>query len=179
MSTINPPRARQRGTPLRRPRSVTLVGFFLLLYGLALLGVAGLFTALFLWPESLRFEIPQVREILASISRTDAVLLGGQVLIGVFLLIGGVGLLQLRAWAWLMSIIGLGVHLLILLIDYWRSEPIYWGMLVSALLCFLLNLREVKQTLGLIDNPTDTTRPHDAWQAPSDAPEHRSLSRRS
>lgn len=164
---------------MRRPRSVTLVGIFLLLYGLALLAVAGLFTALFLWPESLRVEIEQVRDVLASISRTDAVLLGGQVLIGVCLLIGGVALLQLRAWAWLMSIIGLGVHLLILLIDYWRGEPIYWGMLASALLCFLLNLREVKQSLGLIDNPTENTRPHDAWGEPNDASDHRSLSRKS
>lgn len=163
---------------MRRPRSITLVGILLVLYGLALMATAGLVTLLSLWPEALQVEIAQLRELIDQVSRLDVVLLGGQVLIGLIMLVGGIGLLQLRGWAWLMAIIGLGVHLLILLIDYWRREPIYWAMLASGLLCFLLNLREVKQTLGLIEDPNDNTRLHDTWEEPADAREHRSLLRR-
>jgi hypothetical protein len=43
------------------------------------------------------------------------------------------------------------------------------------MLCFLLNLREVKQTLGLIDDPNDNTRLQDTWEEPSTAGEQRSL----
>ncbi|MBK9941392.1 MAG: hypothetical protein IPP13_07205 [Kouleothrix sp.] len=163
---------------MKRPRSITLVGILLVLYGLALIAIAGLFVVVLLWPDLLQIERAEVRALLAQIGELDAVLLGGQLLIGMCMLIGGIGLLQLRGWAWLMSIIGLGVHLLILLIDYWRREPLYWAMLFSAMLCFLLNLREVKQTLGLIDDPNENTRLHDTWGEPADAREHRSLLRR-
>lgn len=160
---------------MRRPRSVTIVSILLLLYGLLLLAIAGLFAVLLLWPEVIEIERAEIRSLLTELSQLDVVLLGGNVLIGLFLLIGGVGLLRLRGWAWLLAIIGLGVHLLILLIDYWRGEPTYFMMLASALLCFFLNLREIKQTLGLIDDPGDNTRPHDTWEATADAPESRSL----
>ncbi|HNP73020.1 MAG TPA: hypothetical protein PLO33_17930 [Kouleothrix sp.] len=163
---------------MRRPRSITLVGVLLVLYGLALMLTAGLVTLLALWPEALQLSQAQALSVLDQISRLDVVLLGGQVLIGLIMLTSGIGLLQLRGWAWLMAIIGLGVHLLILLIDYWRHDPMYWAMLISAMLCFLLNLREVKQTLGLIEDPNDNTRLHDTWEEPADAREHRSLLRR-
>ncbi len=167
-----------RGTPLRRPRSLTIVGTLLIIYGVTLMILGGLFSALLVWPETLQVSTAEVRDVLAQVRELDVVLLGGQVLIGLILLVGGVGVAQARGWAWLMAIIGLGVHLLILLIDYWRSEPIYWAMLASGLLCFLLNMREIKQALGLIDDPNDNTRPHDTWEEPEPAPEHRSLSRR-
>lgn len=166
---------RSEGLAIRRPRSLTLVGILLVLYGLALMLVGGLFGALMLWPEDLQLDPANLRALLQQVGEIDLVLLGGQVLIGLIMLIGGIGLLQVRGWAWLMAIIGLGVHLLILLIDYWRREPIYWAMLFSGLLCFLLNLREIKQTLGLIDDPNDNTRLHDTWEEPDAAREHRSL----
>lgn len=164
-----------KGTAPRRPRSLTLVSILLILYGLILMAVGGLFTALAIWPEVLRPNYTEAYTVLSQIGDLDFVLIGGQVLIGIIMLIGGFGLWRVRGWAWLMAIIGLGVHLLILLIDYWRGDPLYWAMLLSAMLCFLLNLREVKQTLGLIDDPNDNTRLQDTWEEPSAAGEQRSL----
>ncbi len=168
-----------RGTAQRRPRSLAIAGTLLIMYGVTLMILGGLFSALLVWPETLQVSTAELRDVLAQVRELDVVLLGGQALIGLILLIGGVGVAQARGWAWLMAIIGLGVHLLILLIDYWRGEPIYWAMLASGVLCFLLNLREIKQALGLIDDPNDNTRLHDTWEEPDGAHEHRSLSRRS
>ena len=160
---------------MRRPRSVTFVGILLGLYGLALIFLAGLVMLVILQPGVPDATPLALKDLLSQISNFDVVLLGGQVLMGGFMAIGGLGMLRVRGWGWLMAIIALGVHLLILLINYWRGTPSYWEMLFSATLIFLVNLQEVHQTLGLVDDPTESTHLHDAWQEPADGNESRSL----
>jgi len=160
---------------MRRPRSVTFVAILLVLYGLTLAFLVGLVVLVLVQPDALEIDQWTLRGILAQISDFDIVLLGGQLLMGLFMTVGGFGLLRMRGWAWLMAIIALGVHLLILLINYVRGTPSYWEMLFSATMIFLVNLQEVHQTLGLIDDPTESTHPHETWDEPSDAREQRSL----
>jgi hypothetical protein len=160
---------------MRRPRSVTFVGILLGLYGLALIFLAGLVMVVLLQPDVAGENPLALKNILSHISDFDVVLLGGQLLMGGFMTIGGIGVLRMRGWGWLMAIIALGVHLLILLINYVRGTPSYWEMLVSATMIFLVNLQEVHQTLGLVDDPTESTHQHDTWEEPSDAHEPRSL----
>ena len=160
---------------MRRPRSVTFVAILLVLYGLTLAFLVGLVVLVLVQPDALEIDQWTLRGILAQISDFDIVLLGGQLLMGLFMTVGGFGLLRMRGWAWLMAIIALGVHLLILLINYVGVTPSYWEMLFSATMIFLVNLQEVHQTLGLIDDPTESTHPHETWDEPSDAREQRSL----
>jgi hypothetical protein len=40
---------------------------------------------------------------------------------------------------------------------------------------FLVNLQEVHQTLGLVDDPTESTQTAETWEEPSDAHQPRSL----
>ena len=148
---------------MRRPRSVTFVGILLVLYGVTLVFLVGLVVLVLIQPDALEIDQWTLRGILAQISDFDIVLLGGQLLMGLFMTIGGFGVLRMRGWAWLMAIIALGVHLLILLINYVRGTPSYWEMLFSATMIFLVNLQEVHQTLGLIDDPTESTHPHEPW----------------
>lgn len=160
---------------MRRPRSVTFVGILLILYGLTLVILTGLVVLVILQPDALALDAWTLRGVLAQVSDFDVVLPGGQLLMGLFMTIGGIGVLRIRGWAWLIAIIALGVHLLILLINYVRGAPSYWEMLVSATMIFLVNLQEVHQTLGLVDDPTESTHPHETWSEPADARESRSL----
>jgi hypothetical protein len=169
------PNARPPKGTARRPRSVTFVGILLVLYGLTLVCLVGLVALVLVQPDAIEIDQWTLRGVLAEISDFDVVLLGGQLLMGVFMTLGGIGVLQMRGWAWLMAIIALGVHLLILLINYWRGTPSYWEMLFSATMIFLVNLQEVHQTLGLVDDPTESTHPHEAWGEPADTHESRSL----
>lgn len=166
----------------RRPRSVTLVGILLLLYGLLLSSVSAGVVVL-LWNPGVVDDItPISRAItvnLLSTNQFDLMILIDMLLIGIVMVVGGIGILRLRGWAWLMALIGLCVHLVVQIISYWRGQPSYWEMLLSAVMILLLNLREAQQALGLVDNPAETTSNADAlWEEPADANDTRSLASR-
>jgi hypothetical protein len=64
------------------------------------------------------------------------------------------GLLLLRAWAWLLAMALLGCELVIQLSNYFQGRPSYWAMLLSALLVLYLQQRPIREAFHLIPQET-------------------------
>lgn len=63
----------------------------------------------------------------------------------VLLAINIAGLLARQRWAWVLTMILIGISLLISIVDYFNDSPRYLNMLVAVAIVFYLNERSVQQ----------------------------------
>jgi hypothetical protein len=56
----------------------------------------------------------------------------------------GIGLWQLRPWAWIAAMLWAGVTMVTALLAYYRGEPQFTSMFLSVVAVFYLNSREVQ-----------------------------------
>jgi hypothetical protein len=132
---------------IRRPRSVTIAGWLIVLQGLGLLGVVG--TALVLrftgdgglLPAWMATRVPIGRQV-------DLVLALGQLVLVAAMLVSGYGVLRLRRWAWPLAMIVQGLNLALLLYEYARGLEPFVEMCAGAAIVFVLNQREVQRAFS-------------------------------
>lgn len=128
----------------------------MLAYSLVLIGTVSLVLVLYLsgGPE---WMLPSIVVRVERFRDIDLMLVAGQLLLGVFMLVGFVGIMRLQSWAWLMSMIVQGVNLAILLAEYVRGLPSFWQMFVGTALVFLLNQREVQRAFTVAQHRAEPT----------------------
>lgn len=123
------------------PRSILILGLLLIGKGLLLLAAFGLLVVVaiahrtdLLPPLAATLPLPSNRELVESTTFLT---------IGLFALLGGIGVLRLRGWGWLMATVGQGMSLTLALVAYSQGRPSYAQMLADVLLVLYLNQREV------------------------------------
>lgn len=137
-----------------RPRSVTITAWLQILYGVVIIATATI--GLVSLAEGDLLGGLLIERVLDLVGFGLALLIGRLVL-GVFMLIAGLGLLRLKSWAWLMAMIIQGLLLALLLLEYWNGTPLYAELLVSATLVFLLNQREVQRAVSVAQHRSEPT----------------------
>jgi hypothetical protein len=68
-----------------------------------------------------------------------------QAILGIAALAAGVGIIQVRPWAWHMAMALQGVILVVLLIEYFFGDHNYLDMLLAAIIALYLNWRPIRQ----------------------------------
>ena len=66
------------------------------------------------------------------------------ILLALIVLVLVVGLYRLRRWAWVGTMIFVGVGLTLGIIQYLRDQPLYGTMLLNVFIVFYLNQRDVQ-----------------------------------
>jgi hypothetical protein len=120
-----------------RPRAVTFVAGLSMVEGFVAAGLAALYVA----GWRLNGEGMQAATVTLLLDR--AALLG---ISGVSLLVAGVGLLRLSAWAWTLAMATQGLTLTVALYQYLSGNPDYLLMPLGVLAVLLLNRQEVRLT---------------------------------
>ncbi len=139
---------------MKRPLSVILVGALVLIQGLVFTAIWGLILSAFgtrYWgalPPKVVAELPDITlpELLLAVTNLVMGLVG---------LISGVGILRLRAWAGLMALIAQGMNLVAELVSYTRGEANYLNMLISVIIVFYLNQRDVRNAFSVAQHRED------------------------
>jgi hypothetical protein len=92
-------------------------------------------------PEEVRIGI--ARLLPEDVGDTTAVRVFSLVLAIIFLFVM-VGLWRLKRWAWVTTMIVVGIGLTLGIIQYLRDTPLYWTMLFNVFIVFYLNQRDVQ-----------------------------------
>lgn len=143
---------------MKRPLGVTILGVLTLLQGLTLIVLAVL--ALVFEITLLTGTIPLERiHVFAVLTPGDILSAVGLAVFGVLGLVSGIGILRLRAWAWLMGMLLQGVTLATLLIGYFQGYPSYFNMLLGAIIVFYLNQRTIRQAFDVAPRSTTVASP--------------------
>jgi hypothetical protein len=116
----------------KRPFGVLVL---ILLQMVSILGIALDITVVQIGQPSIYFGTVQ----------NPTLLLVFQILYILYLLVVAVGLWQLRRWAWFIIMVQLGLTMALGLWLYFLDTPFYLGMVVSVIMVFYLNQREVQQ----------------------------------
>jgi uncharacterized membrane protein (DUF2068 family) len=66
----------------------------------------------------------------------------------IILLAIAIGLWRLQQWAWFLLMIWVGIHLFFDLMDYFYGHNIHASMLISVIIVFYINQREVKKAFS-------------------------------
>ena len=132
-------------TRVRRPRAVSFVASLVLAEAVSVLILAGLGIAGLLAFE-MRGPTLAVERVLvdAPVRELGPVTAGGLVA-GLILVVAGVGLLRMHAWAWSLAVVVHGVTLADALAGYAVGRPQYALMATGSLVVLVLNQREVRQ----------------------------------
>lgn len=143
---------------MKRPLGVILLGIVILLVGLFLTAVSAF--ALFVTIAQVSGRLPPGWVFIGTFQTQDVFWITAQLALGIAALVSGVGLLLLRAWAWLLALALLGCELVIQLSNYFQGRPNYWAMLLSALLVLYLHQRPIRAAFHLA--PQETPLPSGA-----------------
>jgi hypothetical protein len=137
---------------MKRPFGVTLIGILLLVQGLFIVAQVVVLTI----PRSLSLPVVGRTTIaynLTGLTPSDwlaAAVLGT---LGIVITFSGIGILRLRAWAWLAAMALQGWTLAVLLFHYVTSgRSSYATMLLGVVIVFYLNSRTVRQTFDVVRN---------------------------
>jgi len=134
---------------IKRPRGVTIIGVLLFVQGL----VQAVAIALALAPliPSLAHALPPGITVAAHRpSNGDWIGFGTQAVVAVLSLVGGVGMLGLRPWAWVVAMLLEGYALTLYLWAYFTGRPRYLEMLIAAVIVFYLNTRAVRSVFDAV-----------------------------
>lgn len=130
---------------MRPKRAILVLGLLLVSKGILQLltfsTIFTIFTASNILPTRLEALLP-------TLTADDLLQATAYPVVGVFLLLGGVGIIRHRGWGWLLAMIGQGIDLMLGLVYYARGEPQYVQMLVDVLLVLYLNQRDVYLALA-------------------------------
>jgi hypothetical protein len=133
---------------MKRPFGVTVFALVIVLYGLLVAGIS--LYGLVLGVQYSRGNVqPELVAMMGRWPVTDLLAITVQLALGVFALVGGISMLRLRPWAWLLGMLLLGCELVIQLGNYVQGHPAYPIMCITALLVFYLNQRPIREAFNL------------------------------
>ena len=98
-------------------------------------------TTLVVDDDQVRFGLANLLPADSDLDRAATLLSVG---LAVALLIVVIGLWRLQRWAWVVTMIFVGLGLAAGIIEYFRDQPLYWTMLVNVFIVFYLNQRDVQ-----------------------------------
>ncbi len=133
---------------MKRPLVVTILAVLIFLYGFLVTALSLFVLVLSLLHYSGNLA-PALAVVVRQLSVVDLFLVAAQLALGVFALVSGLGMLRLRPWAWLMSMLLLGCQLVIQLSNYFQGRPAYVTLLITALLVFYLNQRPIREAFSI------------------------------
>ncbi len=141
---------------MKRPFAITLIGWLLLLEGLLTTIVSGLGLTML---AAVLFEVlpAHISEDFVMPRLPELGFVPSAFVLGIFSLVSSIGLLRLRAWGWLMTMIVQGISLIIGLAEYVQGEANYLRMLFSVVIVFFLNQRTIKQVFEIITHTSSAT----------------------
>jgi hypothetical protein len=145
---------------MKRPRGITLLGALILIEGLLFALGGSLTLAFFLLRRFADPELQLPSFDLTSLIRHPVIGPSAFLVLGAFGVVGGIGVLQLRSWAWLLAMITQGVTLAIGISAYLRGtrDPLLFiGLLFGALIVFALNRRDTQSIFRLAQRRADPT----------------------
>ena len=78
----------------------------------------------------------------------DEVVLAVALFVVLYQFVVTIGLILLQRWAWLLFMVQLGLTMAVDLRAYFNDTPYYTSMLISVVMVFYLNQRDVQQAFG-------------------------------
>jgi uncharacterized membrane protein (DUF2068 family) len=150
---------RRRGRPqITRPRGVTLISVWLILFGLFDVGLGVLLIALLFLADQLPVDAilssPEMK-ILMNEALSAGVVGAVELVIGMMMLVAAVGMLRMRQWAWLLALIIQGTELLIGMLEHPRAGLTAVNMLIGVLVVFYLNQRSIRMAFQVARHRQD------------------------
>jgi hypothetical protein len=143
---------------MKRPRGVTIISCLLLIQGLAGILTVGLIVTV--GALALAHRLPT--QVLLNFGVTSVIGwagVGAYVLVSLLALIGGVALLLMRPWAWTLAMLLEGYALALNLWSFFQGHPFYLQMLLSGVIVFYLNTRDVYRAFQARPYPTGALLP--------------------
>ena len=143
---------------MKRPRGVTIISCLLLIQGLVGIVTASLIATV--GALVLAHRLPT--QVVLSFGVTSVIGWAGAgvfVVVSLLAFIGGVALLLLRPWAWTLTMLLEGYALAINLWSFFQGHPFYLQMLLSSVIVFYLNTRDVYRAFQARPCPTDALLP--------------------
>ena len=143
---------------MKRPRGVTIISCLLLIQGLVGIVTASLIAAV--GALVLAHRLPT--QVVLSFGVTSVIGwagAGAYVLVSLLALIGGVALLLMRLWAWTLAMLLEGYALAINLWSFFQGHPFFLQMLLSSVIVFYLNTRDVYRAFQVRPYPTGPLLP--------------------
>lgn len=143
---------------MKRPRGVTIISCLLLVQGLVGILSVGLIATI--GALALAHRLPQ--QALVSLGVTSVIGwagAGAYVLVALLAFIGGVALLLMRPWAWTLAMLLEGYALALALWSFYQGHPLYLQMLLSVVIVFYLNTRDVYRAFQARLYPTGALLP--------------------
>jgi hypothetical protein len=130
---------------MQRPRDVTLISLVILVAGVAkLISAAAAFMPA--PPGTLVSQVwLAIQDLIASELRYDLLTVAVLLSLGIFEALSAIGMLGMRAWAWLMAMVVQGAYLAIELARYPSDGPLPGGMALAVVVVFYLNQRHIRR----------------------------------
>ncbi len=142
------------GQSMKRPTSVTFLGVLVFIQGLIFTVLSSL--ALLLFSTRLSELLPpDIASELAAVRLQDLLLAASALVMGGVSLVSSIGILQLRSWAWLMAMIAQGINLFAEMVNYTRGQANYISLVVSTIIVFSLNQRDVQMAFRVAHRRED------------------------
>jgi hypothetical protein len=143
---------------IKRPQGITLLGTVILLEGLLFTLGGSLALAFFLLRQFADPELQLPAFDLTSLIRHPVIGPSAFLVLGSFGIVGGIGVLQLRSWAWLLAMNTQGMTLAIGIAAYLRGtrDPLLFvGLFLGSLIVFVLNRRDTQSIFRLAQRWAD------------------------
>lgn len=145
---------------MKRPTSVTLLGILVFIQGLIFTVLSSV--ALLLSTNVSELLPPGIASELSAVRVQDLLVAASALIMGGVCLISSVGILRLRSWAWLMALIAQAINLFAEIINYTRGQANYMSLLVSTIIVFALNQRDVQIAFRVAHRREDPASMHTA-----------------
>lgn len=145
---------------MERPRGITLISALILIEGLLFAVGGSLALALFVLREVAGSELQLPSFDLTALIRHPVIGPSAFLVLGSFGIVGGIGMLQLRSWSWLVAMITQGITLAIGISAYLRGtrDPLLFaGLFFGAAIVFVLNRRDTQSIFRLAQRRADPT----------------------
>jgi uncharacterized membrane protein (DUF2068 family) len=145
---------------MKRTIGVTIIGWFVLLQGVVQIILSSLLLSVIIaqWtPTPPLDRVIVVADEGRSATTGIMLLSSAYITLGVFAMVSGVGMLRMRAWAWLMAMIIQGIAMTIGLFSYFQGEPSYLEMLFSVVIVFYLNQRDIQRAFSVAQHQKEPT----------------------
>ncbi|MEM7535168.1 MAG: hypothetical protein AAF639_23530 [Chloroflexota bacterium] len=124
-------------TYLRKPRQRP--------FGVTIIAILHLWKLFLLITELLFFRGSSYLNLLPTLETTTMLAVNTDYLSTIVGIATAIGLWRLRRWAWVLTMLQVGVSMVIGLLAYWDGQPQYLVMLSNIVMVFYLNQREVQQ----------------------------------
>lgn len=145
---------------MKRPRGITLLGALILIEGLLFAIGGSLALVVFILRQVAGPELQLPSFDLTSLIRHPVIGPSAFLVLGSFGIVGGIGVLQLRSWSWLLAMITQGITLAIGISAYLRGtrDPLLFiGLFLGSAIVFVLNQRDTQSIFRMAQRHADPT----------------------